>query len=156
VAVTGGGFTGVTAVMFGSTSVTSFIVNGPTSITAIAPPGSAEVVDLTVTTPNGTSTTASKDQYKYENPTVTGVSPDNGPVGGGASVTITGSGFAQGAGATTFKFGTALGSAVYCAATTICTMVTAPVRKAATVDVIAAVGKLKSSKEPAGDRYTYR
>ena len=66
VTITGTGFTGATAVMFGSTAATSFAVNSATSITATSPatitPGP---VDVTVTTPAGTSTTGSADQFSY-------------------------------------------------------------------------------------------
>jgi IPT/TIG domain len=65
VTVTGTGFTGATAVDFGSTSATGFEVTSPTSLTAIAPPGSVGTVDLTVTTPNGTSALTRKDHFKY-------------------------------------------------------------------------------------------
>ena len=51
-------------------------------------------VDVTVTTPSGTSATSSADQFTYlAAPTVTGISPTAGPLGGGTVVTITGTGF---------------------------------------------------------------
>ena len=65
VIVTGTGFTGATAVDFGSTSAAGFEVTSPTSLAAIAPPGSVGTVDLTVTTPNGTSALTRKDHFKY-------------------------------------------------------------------------------------------
>ncbi|MFV8668357.1 putative Ig domain-containing protein [Ralstonia pseudosolanacearum] len=68
VAVTGTGFTGATAVKFGSTNAGSFTVNSATSITATSPAGSAGTVDLTVTTSGGTSATSSADQFTYVAP----------------------------------------------------------------------------------------
>jgi hypothetical protein len=66
VAITGTGFTGATAVTFGTTPATSFTVNSDTSITATAPAAtSVGPVDVTVTTPGGTSTTSPADQYTY-------------------------------------------------------------------------------------------
>ncbi|WP_215543460.1 PxKF domain-containing protein [Amycolatopsis sp. CA-230715] len=66
VAITGTNFTGATAVHFGATAATSFTVNSATSITATAP-ASAVVgaVDVTVTTPAGTSATNPGDRYTY-------------------------------------------------------------------------------------------
>ena len=56
VTITGTGFTGVTAVKFGSTAASSFTFNSGTSITATSPAGTG-TVDVTVTTPKGTSAT---------------------------------------------------------------------------------------------------
>jgi hypothetical protein len=66
VTITGSGFTGATAMDFGATPATSFTVNSDTSITATAPAAaSAGPVDVTVTTPAGTSATSGADQYSY-------------------------------------------------------------------------------------------
>jgi hypothetical protein len=54
VRLAGKGFSGATAVMFGSTKASSFSVDRDSSITAVAPPGSGTVA-VTVTTPGGTS-----------------------------------------------------------------------------------------------------
>jgi hypothetical protein len=64
VTITGAGFTGATAVMFGATSAKSFTVNSATSITAVSPKGKG-TVDITVTTPTGTSPTSAADQFTY-------------------------------------------------------------------------------------------
>jgi len=60
VTIKGSGFTGVTKVAFGTTPAASFTVNSPTSITAISPASTARTVDVTVTTPGGTSAITSK------------------------------------------------------------------------------------------------
>jgi hypothetical protein len=66
VTITGTGFTGATAVKFGSTSATKFTVNSAMSITAVSPKvKSAGTIDVTVTTPTGTSPTSSADQFTY-------------------------------------------------------------------------------------------
>jgi predicted secreted protein len=65
VTITGTGFTGATAVKFGSTNATSFAVNSSTQITAVSPAGSAGATDITITTPNGTSTTNINDKFTY-------------------------------------------------------------------------------------------
>lgn len=70
VTITGSNLTDASAVMFGSQAASSFIVNSSTSITATSPAGSAGTVDITVTTPNGTSTTSSADQFTYTGPAI--------------------------------------------------------------------------------------
>ncbi len=107
VTITGTNFAGASAVKFGGSEATSFTVVSPTSITATSPAGSG-TVDVTVTTPGGTSATSFADEFTYQAapqvPTVTGVSPDAGFRAGGAEVRISGSGFT---GATSVKFGNA-------------------------------------------------
>lgn len=56
VAITGSRLAGATGVMFGTVPATDFVGNSDTSVTATAPPqDSPGLVDVTVTTPNGTS-----------------------------------------------------------------------------------------------------
>jgi alpha-tubulin suppressor-like RCC1 family protein len=102
VEVTGTNLTLATAVKFGSASA-AYEVNSDTSITAFSPPGIG-TVDVTVTTPGGTSATGGADRYTHVPPTVTGVSPERGSPLGGTSVTITGTRLI---GATAVKFGSA-------------------------------------------------
>ena len=104
VTITGTGLNVATAVYFGSDPA-SFTLGTATSLTAVAPAEAAGTVDITVANPGGTrSATSSADQYTYvAAPTVTGISPSEGPASGGTSVTITGSNFASGA---TVDFGT--------------------------------------------------
>ena len=101
VTISGANFTHATAVRFGSTAATSFVVDSATEITAVSPAG-AGTVKVTVTTPAGTS--CSPTYYSYlPSPAVTGVSPSAGLAAGGTSVTITGSYFTN---ATAVGFGT--------------------------------------------------
>jgi hypothetical protein len=65
VTITGTNFTGATAVNFGITPATSFTVNSDTSISAVSPAGVPGTVDITVTTPFGTSTITLADQFTY-------------------------------------------------------------------------------------------
>ncbi len=154
VAITGLNFKGpdITAVKFGAVATSKFTVNSGTSVTAEVPPGTAGTVDVTVTTSAGTS--APGVSFKYENPTVTSVSPAAGSKAGGQSVTVTGSGFALG-GATTFTFGAGHAASVTCASTSSCTMITPPAAKAATVDVRATAGGKRSAANPPADQYGY-
>ena len=97
------GFTGATAVDFGTTAATNVTVVSNTAITADSPAGTG-VVDVTVTTPGGKSATSAADQFTYiAAPAVTGLSPTSGPAAGGTLVTITGTSFT---GATAVDFGT--------------------------------------------------
>ena len=103
VMITGSGFTNATQVDFGTLAASSFTVNSDTQITATSPVETAGTVYVTVTTPGGTSTTTSADQFDYViAPVVTGVSPAAGLIAGGTTVTITGMGFT---GATAVDFG---------------------------------------------------
>ena len=65
VAIAGSDLTDATAVSFGDTPAASFTVDSDTSITAVAPPRAAGVVDIRVTTPSGTSTTSDDDHFAY-------------------------------------------------------------------------------------------
>jgi len=66
VSITGTGFTGASAVKFGSVEAASFKVNSATSITAVSPAGTTGSVDVTVTTPAGASALNKKDRFKYK------------------------------------------------------------------------------------------
>jgi alpha-tubulin suppressor-like RCC1 family protein len=155
VAITGTNLTGATGVAFGASAAASFTVNSATSITAVTAPGTSGTVDATVSTPSGTSAISKHDHFKYESPTVASLTPAGGPKAGGSNVTVSGSGFAPGGGATEFKFGKVLASSVECSSTTSCTLVTAATSKAGTVDVVASVGKAKSKKDPLTDQFAY-
>lgn len=95
VTITGNDFIGASKVNFGTTETTDFTVNSDGSITVTSPPETAGVVNITVTTPYGTSVTSSADKFTYMPgaPTVTGISPASGIPTGGTNVTITGTGF---------------------------------------------------------------
>jgi alpha-tubulin suppressor-like RCC1 family protein len=153
VTITGANFTGASAVMFGPMPASRFTVNSSTSITAVSPAQTAALVDVTVTTPWGTSATSAADRFKLL-PAVTAVSPNVGSKAGGEVVTITGAGFAPGTGNTSFAFGSAKSKQVECASESECTVVV-PAHTAATVGVTASVGKLSSAKNPPGDEFTY-
>ena len=152
VTITGTSFTGATAVMFGNTAATSFTVNSATQITAVAPAQAAGTVDLTVTTPGGTSALSQADQFTYlvNTPTVTSISPTSGPTAGGASVTITGTNLT---GATAVMFGTTAATSFTVNSATQITAV-APAGAAGTVDLTVTTPGGTSATSPA-DRYTF-
>ncbi|WP_406272892.1 IPT/TIG domain-containing protein [Actinacidiphila glaucinigra] len=87
VTLTGSGFSGATAVKFGTTAATSYTVNSATQITAVTPAGTG-TAPVTVTTPGGTSNSVF---FFYLNaPVLVSVSPAQGPSAGGTAVTLTG------------------------------------------------------------------
>jgi Family of unknown function (DUF6519)/IPT/TIG domain len=102
VTVNGTGFTAATAVNFGPGNPGTIVnvTDGSLTVTSPACPPGGQTVDVTVTTPLGTSPAVSADQFTYLQ--VTGVNPPQGPTTGGITVTVSGSGFT---GATTVNFG---------------------------------------------------
>jgi alpha-tubulin suppressor-like RCC1 family protein len=153
VTIAGTDFTGATGVKFGSTNAASFKVNSATSITALAPAEPAGRVDVTVTNSWGTSATSKADRFMFT-PTVTGLSPNGGPTAGGTSVTVTGTGFALGTTATTFRFGSTKAKSIDCTSSTECT-VASPPHEAGTVDVKAIVNRVSSPRNRPADQFTY-
>ncbi|RSV29025.1 putative Ig domain-containing protein [Sphingomonas sp. ABOLH] len=118
VTLTGTGFTNATAVSFGGSPASSYTVNSATQITATAPAGSG-TVNVTVTTPGGTSATGSGNQYRYvAAPTISAISPTGGSSGGGTPVTITGTDFVSG-NSYSASFGATTVPATYASATTL-------------------------------------
>ena len=152
VTVTGSGFTGTTAVDFGTVQAANVVVVSDTSLTAVVPPvASAGSVDVTVTNPLGTSATSGADQYSYvAGPVVTGVSPASGPLAGGTSVTVTGAGFT---GASAVDFGAAPATSFTVNSDGSITAV-APAGSAGTVDVtVTTIGG--TSVSSSADHYRY-
>lgn len=103
VTLTGSDLTGVTEVSFGATAVTSFTTNGTgTTITVDSPSvGAAGTVSVTATSPEGTSAATAADAFTYlstatppdGSPTITSVTPAEGPVSGDTGVVIVGTNF---------------------------------------------------------------
>ncbi|MES4892200.1 Ig-like domain repeat protein [Streptomyces sp. NPDC096012] len=88
VTLSGHGFSGTTAVRFGSRSAVSFSVLDDRTIVAVSPAGNG-AVPVTVTTAGGTGTVG---QFFYQpQPGLKGAQPGRGPLGGGNTVVLTGS-----------------------------------------------------------------
>ena len=98
VTITGTNLTGATGVSFGGTAGTGVVVNGATSVTVNSPAHAAGVVDITVTTANGTSATSASDQVTYAalTPTITSATYDAST----GALVVTGTNFAATSGAT--------------------------------------------------------
>src|SRR5262249_48196265 len=73
VGITGAGFDAVSSVRFGPTDVSSFVVDSPTHITAVAPPHSAGAVNVRVANAAGRSATKAANKYTYAQDVVTSI-----------------------------------------------------------------------------------
>jgi Protein kinase domain/Protein of unknown function (DUF3048) N-terminal domain/Protein of unknown function (DUF3048) C-terminal domain/IPT/TIG domain len=167
VTITGAGLAHATAVRFGGVAGT-IVSDLGTRITVTSPPSTvtsaaittdsgkqvtgtgAGTVDITVTTPAGSSKITAADRYTYTapRPAVTGTSPGGGSTAGGTTVAITGTGLA---GATGVLFGSAAATITADSSTQI-TVTTPPGTGTVAITVTTPAG---SSKITAADHYTY-
>jgi hypothetical protein len=133
VTISGANLAGATSVAFGSIPA-QFTINPDNTITAISPPQSDGVVDVTVATDGIASTPSAQDQFTYLQPTpaVTGVSPSVGAAAGNETVTITGTDLD---GAIEVDFGGVAGTIVPSSDTATQIMATVPSGTLGTVDV---------------------
>jgi len=106
-----------------------------TQITATTPAGSAGAVTVTVSNPGALSGSLANGFTYVVVPTVSSVSPNNGPTAGGTAVTITGTNFASGA---TVTFGAAAATNVVVVSATQITATT-PAGSAGAVTVTVTV-----------------
>ncbi len=109
-------------------------------------------MNVTVTTPAGTSAVTPADEFTYAvaaAPVVTGLSPTSGPAAGGTLVTITGTGFT---GATAVDFGTTAATNVSIVDDT--TITADNPAGTGTVDVTVTTPAGTSATSPA-DQFTY-
>ncbi len=110
VTITGTGFVAGATVKFGTTAATSVVISSSTSITAVAPAGTANALVNIVVTNADSQTGTLAGAYRFVDTgtvTVTGILPIAGPLAGGTTVTITGTSFNAGA---TVKFGEVAGT----------------------------------------------
>ena len=153
VTILGSGFTQASQVTFGGTPAASFLVNSPGEITARARAAMAGTVEITVTTPGGTSDSTAADHFTYvrpSQPVVTGVGAATGTTPGGNLVTVTGNGFT---GASAVSFGGTPGTRVTVLSDSALT-VQAPAHNEGTVDVTVTTPGGTSALTGA-DQYTY-
>jgi hypothetical protein len=153
VTVTGTNFTGAYAVYFGTVAASAFTVLSDTSILAQAPAQAAGMIDIQVSTANGSSALVTADHFTYNaatGPSVTSVSPTSGSTAGGTVVTVNGSGFMA---ASAVKFGTVAASAFTVLSDTQL-VATAPAQASGTVDITVTTPTSTSSTGSA-DHFTY-
>jgi len=139
------------------------------SVDVVSPHHKAGVVDVTVTTPGGTSATGAHDRYRYVGappqlgsgapPVVSGVSPSHGPIGGFTTVTITGerllpagSGACVECSSASASFGKSAVPVLEGTQTEL--VLVSPPHVAGTVDVLVSVAGRQSATSRA-DRFTY-
>lgn len=107
VTVTGQGLGGTSSVLFGKSASPQFAVNAAgTSLTAVVPAAATAAggpVSVTVVSGYSSATTAGSGYTYFGTPTVTGISPNLGPLSGGQPVVISGTNLG---GATGVRFGT--------------------------------------------------
>ncbi|MFF6783707.1 IPT/TIG domain-containing protein, partial [Streptomyces sp. NPDC012510] len=143
VTLTGSNLSGATAVRFDQVAATSFTVNSATQITAVAPAHAAGAAAVTVTTPGGTSNSL---VYTYlAAPAVTGVSPNQGPVSGGTTVTLTGSNLS---GATAVRFDQVAAASFTVNSATQITAITPPHAAGAAAVTVTTPGGTSSPDDP--------
>ena len=131
VTITGTSLGGATEVHFGAEEANGFTVDSATTIKAHSPLGcTTGTVDVTVTTPGGTSATSVADEFTCEAsalPEVTAISPSIGPTVGGEVMTITGTNLI---GVETVEFGS---RAVACEGSTATCVAESPTQLAVTI-----------------------
>ena len=162
VTVSGGGFAPGATVSFGTTPAGAVSVASATTITAMAPAGSAGSVDVVVTNADGQSGRLSR-AYTYvasapppppppapAGPSLSAIAPTSTTTAGGAALTLTGSGFS--AGATVSLGGTAASSVVVASGTSITAV--APPHAAGAVDVVVTNADGQSARLNGGFTYT--
>ncbi len=125
VTITGKQFEHIVGVYFGATEA-EIVQEGTEKLEVVAPPGVGKV-EVTVLTEFGTSEGKT---YEYGKPQLTSLSPDEGPLGGGTEVTVTGAGFEVGEHGTAFEFGKATATQVDCTSTTSCVVIAPEAAKA--------------------------
>ena len=157
VTIIGTDLTGASKVSFGATDVlaASFVSANSTTIVVDSPAGSAGTVTVSVTTPSGASAdNGTADDFTYlPVPTISGISPATGPIAGGNTVTITGTGLDY---AISVDFGgTTIAAASFSSASATAITLAAPAHAAGQVNVSVTTTGGTSSTAGTTDDYTY-
>lgn len=153
VIIAGTGFMTGATVTLGGTAATSVVVVSSTSITAITPAHIVGAVNIVVTNLDSQTGTLTNG-FTYTSPpnpdpTVISIAPTSGPVSGGTSTTITGTGFLTGA---TVTFGGTSGTGVSVNSSTSITA-TAPAHSAGAINIIVTNTDAKSGTLTNGFTY---
>ncbi|HET9180174.1 MAG TPA: IPT/TIG domain-containing protein [Terriglobia bacterium] len=149
VTITGTGFQAGASVAFGASSSPTVTVASSTEIDAISPPESSGTAAITVTNPDGQSASLPSGFTYSSGPSLSTISPNTGPVTGGTTVTISGSGFQSGA---SVSFGGIAATSVKLVSSTQIQAVS-PVSPAGTVTIV--VTNSDSQGATLGSAFTY-
>lgn len=149
VTITGTGFQAGASVAFGALSSPTVTVASSTEIDAISPPESSGTAAITVTNPGGQSASLPSGFTFSSGPSLSTISPNTGPVTGGTTVTISGSGFQSGA---SVSFGGIAATSVKLVSSTQIQAVS-PVSPAGTVTIV--VTNSDSQGATLGSAFTY-
>ena len=150
VTITGPNLSPVNQVLFGSAPATGIVALGTDQLQVTAPAHSYGTVNVVVSGPSGTSPTSATDHYDFVRPpTVSSVSPDSGPDGGGTTITVTGTNLG---GTTEVDVGGAAATGVVVVSPTQVEATTPP--GSGTVDVTVTAAGGTSATGPA-DQFTY-
>ncbi len=151
VTLTGTNLGTVTAVKFGASDAASFYAESETRIIAVSPAGTPGAVDIVVTTGGGTTPITAANRFTYiAVPTITGLAPARGSLGGGTTVMISGTALAT---TSAVRFGTSNAASFTVNSDTSITATT-PAGAAGPVDVsVTTVGG--TSTATAADQFTY-
>ena len=152
VTIEGTELSGTSEVQFGGVPGTELKVNSNFSVTVVSPANVSGTLDVRVFATGGESPVTTKDHFKYT-PAILSFTPPGAPIAGGATVEVSGAGFALGTG-TKFKFGNAASKSVNCTSTTSCLVVVPAQSAAGAVDVKASANKANSVIGPS-DRFIY-
>jgi autotransporter-associated beta strand protein len=152
VVITGSDLDGTSEVDFGlGNPASSFTVNSSTQITATSPAGSPGTIDVTVTTPGGSSAASAADQFAYvPPPAVTSLATAAGPTTGGNDVYILGVDLG---GATAVNFGGTPGTILVDSDNYV--IAASPAHSAGTVDVRVTTPNGTTPIAQPADRYTF-
>ena len=122
ITITGTNFVdGLTTVTVDENLATGVVFVSATSITAVTPAGTVGAKNVVVTTPGGVATKTSGFTYTSVVPTISGLTPINGPTTGGTAISIIGTLFVAGA---TVTVGGAAATSVVVVSSTQITAVT--------------------------------
>ena len=141
----------VTAISFGGLSVAGFDLVGPGHVELLTPPQKSGLVDVIVTTAQGSAVL--EDAFEYlARPSVISIEPNQVPTGGASGVVITGSGFVEAA--TTVN----IEGQAYTPSEMTATSLTfsAPAHEVGTVEVTVSTAGGTSDPVPAGLTYLER
>lgn len=150
VRLTGSGFSEAATVTFGGVESSLVTLVSATELDAVAPAHAAGAVDVVVTVEGAAASLSNAFTYTRGAPSVAAAAPRAGPVEGGTLVTITGSGFVDGA---TVTFGGTAATGVVVAAADLIRAV-APAHAAGVVDIVVTNNDAQAGTLSGGFTYT--